>query len=296
MKVKRKGSVRRKDSVFSSRAARPLILGLGLCLLVPACAPARSGILTPPPISREYTPPPQYRPPVPPPPPRIEPARARVQTVELGRSVNGVPLIMEVFGDGPDHIFIFGGIHGSEPTGAYVARELANYLRGHGELCAGKTVAILAAANPDGLQRGTRANARGVDINRNFPASNWRPAGKRGGKHGAAPASEPETRALQRALEIIQPRRVVSIHATVGEARHCNNYDGPAAGLASLMARYNRYPVTASMGYATYGSFGSYAGVDRRIPTITLELPVSQSGSQSWGQNREALLAFIRGQ
>jgi predicted nicotinamide N-methyase len=68
-------------------------------------------------------------------------------------------------------------------------------------------VAVVLAANPDGLLRGTRANANGVDLNRNFPASNWR-AGTVTSRAtidapsdvvlstGTAPASEPETQAL----------------------------------------------------------------------------------------------------
>ena len=33
-----------------------------------------------------------------------------------------------------------------------------------------------------------------------------------------------------------------------------------------------KYPVEASIGYPTPGSFGTYCGVERNIPTITLEM------------------------
>ncbi len=33
---------------------------------------------------------------------------------------------------------------------------------------------VVLAVNPDGCQLGLRANANGVDLNRNFPAANWR--------------------------------------------------------------------------------------------------------------------------
>ena len=33
-----------------------------------------------------------------------------------------------------------------------------------------------------------------------------------------------------------------------------------------------KYPVEASIGYPTPGSFGTYAGVERNIKTVTLEL------------------------
>jgi protein MpaA len=203
-----------------------------------------------------------------------------------------VPLTLEIFGDGPDRALIFGGIHGSEPTSAVVAERLADHLRIHWELFDGKTVAILARANPDGLARGTRTNANGVDLNRNFPASNWRLTGRGRFFGGSAPASEPETRAIIRAVEHVRPGRIISIHST-GRGTHCNNFDGPARALAEAMARHNRYPVKATMGYPTPGSFGTWAGIDRKIATITLELPNDLAGRRCWRDNLDALYAFL---
>jgi len=216
-------------------------------------------------------------------------ALARVRVVELGHSVEGRPLLMHVFGDGDDTVFIFGGIHGNEPTSASVAHRLIEHLRNHAEARVGRRVAILAEANPDGLAAGRRANANGVDLNRNFPARNWR-AGRH---HGSSPASEPETRAIMRAIDLLDPSCVISVHS-IARGRHCNNYDGPAGDLATLMAGLNSYPARATMGYETPGSFGSWAGIDRGIPTITLELPRDLSGSQCWRENRAALLAVVQ--
>lgn len=216
-----------------------------------------------------------------------------VRTIELGRSVNGAPLTLEVFGHGGDRVLIFGGIHGSEPTSAALAKSLADHLRINWDLFTGRTIAILAAANPDGLASGRRTNARGIDLNRNFPARNWQQSGRSGRRNGPAPASEPETKAIMRAVEIIRPNRIIAIHST-GDGTHCNNYDGPALQLAQTMARFNRYPVTATMGYPTPGSFGSWAGVDLGIPTITLELPRSNGAARVWQVNSPALMAFIR--
>jgi len=241
--------------------------------------------------SVDHRPPITVRPPAPSAPPV---GQSPIRTVELGRSVKGVPLVLEVFGEGPERILIFGGIHGNEPTSAEVARKLANRLRIDWELFTGKTVAILAEANPDGLADGRRANANGVDLNRNFPAENWRRSRRGGRRHGSAPASEPETQAIIRAMELICPSRIVSIHST-RRGTHCNNFDGPADRLADLMAQFNDYPVKASMGYRTPGSFGSWAGIDQNIPTITLELPRDLNGPQCWQQNAAALLAFVQG-
>ena len=50
------------------------------------------------------------------------------------------------------------------------------------------------------------------------------------------------------------------------------------------------YPVTTSIGYSTPGSFGTWAGVERGIPTVTLELPSHHSAKRCWADNRRALL------
>lgn len=259
--------------------ALPVILLAAGCTRVdtgPPIVATRSTVAVPQPVRRDW-------------PRAWSPSR----TIELGRSVRGVPLVLEIFGDGPNRVFIFGGIHGDEPFSAVLARKLVQYLRVQPDAVAGRTVGILAEANPDGLAANRRFNASGVDLNRNFPARNWRQAGGKRAQHGPRPASEPETRAIMRAMEIIRPERIVSIHSARYSGQ-CNNYDGPARELAELMAGANRYPVKASMGYSTPGSFGSWAGIDRGIPIITLELPGGRSGTRCWRENGAALLAFIQ--
>jgi protein MpaA len=60
--------------------------------------------------------------------------------------------------------------------------------------------------------------------------------------------------------------------------------------LAAVLARYNGYPVQASVGYPTPGSFGSWAGNDLGIPVVTLELPRHNNGEKAWAENRDGLL------
>jgi len=59
------------------------------------------------------------------------------------------------------------------------------------------------------------------------------------------------------------------------------------------MSGHNGYPPAATIGYPTPGSLGSYAGIDRQIPMITLELPRTLPGQAAWDNNRAALLAAI---
>ncbi len=217
------------------------------------------------------------------------------RVIELGRSVEQRPIRLHSFGNGGDAILVFGGFHGDEPAGAAVARELIALLRSHPGLSDGRRIAIVPEVNPDGLMANRRTNARGVDINRNLPASNWL-AARSGNRalHGTAAASEPETRAVLEAIRIVRPVRILTIHC-IRRGGACVNYDGPASALARAMAAVNGYPVRPTMGYETHGSLGSWAGVDRQIPTVTLELPANTPPDRCWAANREAILAFIRG-
>ena len=287
------GRGRTREKASSANAAARCVAAaftLSLVLAMTGC----ESVTTRPPVevrppapepSRVRTTTPIHAPRPLPAPPRREVARSQ----DIGYSRNGTPLTLYTLGDGPDRMFIFGGIHGDEPTSASLALELTMHLQAHPEALAGRTVSILTCANPDGLAKHSRFNSTGVDVNRNFPAKNWKRVGVR---HGPSPASEPETRAIISAIETTRPNRIIAIHSA-GRGRHCNNYDGPARGIAAAMGQYNRYPVKASMGYPTPGSFGSWAGIDRQIPTITLELPRDLDGPSCWAENRDALLAFV---
>lgn len=210
---------------------------------------------------------------------------------QLGVSVEGRPIEAFWYGTGSQTVVFFGAFHGDEPESAEVVRKLADYLREHPELLEDRRAVLVPVVNPDGLSRGQRKNSNQVDLNRNFPTDNWNSEGK-GSNYwgGPAPASEPETKIVAKLLERFQPDRIVSVHCPY----KCVNYDGPAQALAEAMSAENGYKVEPSIGYPTPGSFGTYSGVERKIPTITLELP--PTGEEDvWKDNRLALLAALRG-
>jgi len=204
-----------------------------------------------------------------------------------GTSVQGRPLSSLVYGRGPDTLLVIGGIHGSEPAGAVLARQLCRYLEAHPELLSGRRVVVMAEANPDGLAAERRTNAHGVDINRNFPAANYAP----GKTSGRGAASEPETNYLVGLMDRYRPGKIVTIHQPLT----CIDYDGPARGLAVAMSRLCLLPVR-KLG-AKSGSLGSYAGVDRDVPIVTLELPkhASTMGAHAvWKEFGRTLLLAVR--
>lgn len=205
-------------------------------------------------------------------PPRTVPVPKPIEGWDtIGSSVRGKPLLAATVGAGPRKVYVIGGIHGDEPEGLSVARVLPDLLR-RASLSdtQGATVRILMDMNPDGSLAGTRGNTRGVDLNRNWPAANYRASRK----HGPRAMSELETVAVHGDLTKFDPDLIVVFHSS--QTGPFVNFDGDAASLAyrfAAAAREHdpRWRVVREMGYETPGSLGSYAGDDRRTPILTVE-------------------------
>lgn len=160
-------------------------------------------------------------------------------------------------------ILVIGVVHGDEPQGKFL---IENYLKTAVE---GKNrVLFIPCLNPDGLALKTRQNAKGVDINRNFPTKNWKFSEKNEYYCGDSPGSEIETEFVIQVMERYSPKAILTIHSPYKVV----NYDGPAEEIAREISKFIGYPIQQDIGYPTPGSFGTYAGVERNIPTITLEL------------------------
>lgn len=215
-------------------------------------------------------------------PTAVLPSRYRI----VGTSVQNRPIMCLELGAGPDVAFIMATIHGNEAAGTPLVRRLSWYLRGNSSILAGRKVVLMAVANPDGMVNGTRSNAKGVDLNRNFEATN-RVNSK---ETGLTALSEPEARVIERIIHEYKPDRIVSIHQPLS----CIDYDGPARMLADHMGRYCALPVK-KLG-AKPGSLGSYAGVTLGVPIITFEMTQDDSQLNSealWQKYGRALLAAI---
>ncbi|NQU27636.1 MAG: DUF2817 domain-containing protein [Candidatus Marinimicrobia bacterium] len=217
-------------------------------------------------------------------------AASKLPFAVAGESTTGHPIYLLELGSGVNTSLIFGGFHGDEEAGSQLVLELANILTREKLQPEFGRVIIVPVLNPDGLLADTRTNINDVDINRNFPTKNWSPSTKID-KYYSGPAAGSEIETLL-AIEIIkkyQPDRIITVHAPL----EMINYDGPATEIANSMARFLDYPVTSDIGYPTPGSFGTYTGIERNIPVITLELP-RQMQSADWVQNLEAIKAAIR--
>lgn len=169
-------------------------------------------------------------------------------------------------------VLVIGGIHGDEFSSVSVVFKWMEILRiHHSGLFDWRFIPV---GNPDGLLRSEsqRQNANGVDLNRNFPTSDWstnareywiNKAERRARRYpGEFANSEPETQWLVSQIEHFQPDVIVSMHAPY----HLVDYDGPPRAPDQLGSLYLRrlgvYP----------GSLGNYAGVDLNIPVVTVEL------------------------
>src|SRR4051794_40827945 len=136
------------------------------------------------------------------------------QRIEGGPSLQGRPIVAVRRGSAgaPVRVLVTGSTHGTEPAGLAVVRRLRRLAPP-----AGVQVWTVRTVNPDGLARGTRQNARGVDLNRNFPYR-WRAAGRPFVPYfpGRAAASEPETRALMRIARRVRPQLSIHFHQALG--------------------------------------------------------------------------------
>ncbi|MEM7681306.1 MAG: M14 family zinc carboxypeptidase [Planctomycetota bacterium] len=188
------------------------------------------------------------------------------QRSTIGESVRGLPIHAYRFEGDPNlaPLLIVGGIHGSEPDSARLTQYWLERFASASPPPGLPTIVAVPFANPDGLLLGKRGNVNGVDLNRNFPAENFRARER----YGTEPLSQPESRALHKLIESLNPGVILTIHQPLV----CVDHDGPGSVvLAERIAKVVDLPVK-KLG-ARPGSLGSWAGEVRGAVVVTLELP-----------------------
>jgi protein MpaA len=234
-------------------------------------------------------------------------------------SKGGRPLIYTVFGSGEETTLLLGGVHPDELTPIPIAFRFARYLQEHPEVLGPNNRVILAPlVNPDGFfkKQPSRTNENGVDLNRNFFTMDWyaqakklwveRRSGISSHFPGHFPNSEIETIFQIQLMDRFQPDKIMSIHAPLGFL----DYDGPGEGqklhqLTPTELKAKRLVTAVSEKSGNYkiidynfypGSLGNFAGNERHIPTVTLELESTEPRKLDfyWKKFQPGILQAIR--
>ena len=198
--------------------------------------------------------------------------------LELTRSVEGRPINLVELGDGPRWVAVIGGIHqGNEANTTDLVNLLLDHFQANLDLIPdGVGVAFIPDLNPDGAVAGTRENANGVDLNRNWDAD-WKPdsygpSGLVVGGGGTEPFSEPETRRLARYLIDRPFLAAIFYHSRGGLVVAGHGDDGGSAELARVIALAAQYLyLTEWTAYPLSGQAADYLA-NQGIYAVDVEL------------------------
>lgn len=183
----------------------------------------------------------------------VEPsAKAAFARRVIGQSVEGRDIVAYHLGEPgrPDvpTVVLIATMHGNEPA----PRQILDALR-TGPDVVGLDLWVVPTYNPDGLAAGTRKNAHGVDLNRNYPYE-WADLD---GDYESGPraASEPETRAMMGFLRKVEPDRILSFHQPLNGV----DTDTKDPAFARLVARKLHLPTsTLDCGGVCHGTMTAW--------------------------------------
>jgi protein MpaA len=202
----------------------------------------------------------------------------------VGRSVGGRPIV--AFERRAPRagltVLVVGCIHGDECAGTAIAHRLESL-----PLPPSIDLWVVPDLNPDGAAAGTRQNAHGVDLNRNFP---WHWQRLQGYDNaGPRPLSEPESRTASRLIGRIHPRISVWFHQHLGLVDESGGRIALERHYAALVGlpvrRLTRFP----------GSVASWE--NRQMPGTTafvVELPPGRLGPRQSRRFAQAVLDLAR--
>jgi hypothetical protein len=224
-------------------------------------------------------------------------SRVICQTVfSIGTSVQGRGITAYSFGNGPSKIIFLGGTHGNEKSSVSIMNRWVEYLENNPDrIPAHRTIVIIPNLNPDGYASGQRTNANNVDLNRNFPTSNWksgvtmpdRSFNANGG--GSQPLSEPESRALANYVLGQSPRLVLTYHASGGVV--VPNDSGDSNALAITYAQKSSVGYLSNSGtagffeYDTTGAFEDWLHQKHGKAALLIELLTKTNNEFNGHQN-----------
>lgn len=224
------------------------------------------------------------------------------QVFSIGTSVRGRSITAYRFGSGATKIIAVGATHGDERSSTYTLQAWINDLElNYDSIPAHISIIIIPTLNPDGFAAGTRVNANNVDLNRNFPANDWKqgvtmPNGSYNANGGGSePLSEPESRAMANYVLSVQPQLVLTYHAVAGLV--IANDSGNSRALATI---YGQKSGLSAMGnsesegtfnYDTTGAFENWLHDQPGIPALLIEL--WSYGGNEFYSHRAAMWAML---
>ena len=202
-----------------------------------------------------------------------------VRSAPVGESTRGQPIRAFTLGSGRPRILVVGCIHGDECAGSVVATRVL-----HARPPRRGSITIVQDLNPDGHRAKRRWNARGVDLNRNFPGT-WRPMARA----GRSPASEVETQLAMQLIVRLRPDVTIWFHQPQGLVRA----SGPSVPVARRYARlagmrFARLPWPP--GSATAWQHGALPA----SRAFVVELPPGELGIREAGRYAAAVLRLAR--
>lgn len=208
---------------------------------------------------------------------------------ECGISHKGNPIRLKRFGTGKVSLLLIGGVHGDEPEGFLFAEKFISSIETEEfRLPENLTLFALPRLNPDGCAANRRTNHHNVDLNRNMPTKDWDGEFSNVRYYpGSAPGSEPETKILTELIHFLKIDSIISLHSY---EKPMINFNGDCENWAVSMSKKNGLPPKGDIGYPTPGSLGTYAGWERNIPTITLEILRDQDPKTVWETHQHGLL------
>jgi len=202
----------------------------------------------------------------------------------IGRSEQGRPIRAMRVGSARARVklLVVGTIHGNEQAGRAVVTRLKQTRPPRGT-----AIWLVDDANPDGSAANSRHNARGVDLNRNFPYR-WQP---QDGVYesGSGPASEPETQVMQRFVERERPRVTLWYHQALRMVVKSTG-DAKLERLYSARSGLPRRSLPRYHGTAVSWQNHSFAG----DTAFVVELPGGALTSAGVRRHAGAVLALAR--
>lgn len=217
----------------------------------------------------------------------------------LGTSVQGRGIYAYYFGNGSKKILFFGSMHGSESNTKTTMTKWIDELEiNNSRIPLDKTVIVIPAINPDGIANRTRFNANGVDLNRNFPATDWAQGTYLGTNYypmggGLTPFSEPESILLKNFLISENPYISLSYHSAAGYVVPSNTSRGTELGQTYSKYSGYRYITPGTHDAFSYDITGTFEGWAEEQGYSSLVIELSSAYSDQFAQNKEAMWKMV---